>query len=254
MRNPRPPTHLLRHHSSPLPRIHPPSFDPRASVYSLHTLLVPSGNGLYLLPRTHDSARLTSNKADNRSARSVALAAECDLAMWHSRMGHLNMSSLQAHHSNNTTSVTSMPSYVIDLSCDSCNLNKATSAPRNRTASQKHAAPLEKFSCDLWGPMHGPSPYGMRYCLLVIGHHTNFMWVCFLKLEDETCSKLETILLDARNTHAKCHLRAFAPFIKFDSDSVFEAADTQLMCTRLGFSTQFSAPYAHHMLGKARRP
>jgi hypothetical protein len=53
-----------------------------------------------------------------------------------------------------------------------------------------------------------------------------------------------------------CHsqLHAFAPFIKFDSDSVFEASDTPLMCTRLGFSTQFSAPYAHHMLGKADRP
>jgi hypothetical protein len=35
---------------------------------------------------------------------------------------------------------------------------------------------------------------------------------------------------------------------------VFEVANTQLMCTRLGFGTQFSAPYAHHMLGKAERP
>jgi hypothetical protein len=26
------------------------------------------------------------------------------------------------------------------------------------------------------------------------------------------------------------------------------------MCTRLGLSTQLSAPYAHHMLGKAERP
>jgi hypothetical protein len=146
-----------------------------------------------------------------------------------------------------------MPSSVIDLSSESCNLNNATSNPRNRTASQKHVAPLEKFSCDLWGPMHIPSPYGLRYCLLVIDHHTNFMWIRFLKSKDEPCSHMETIMLDARNTHARyhSHLNAFAPFIKFDSDSVFEASDTQLMCTRFGFSTQFSAPYAHHMLGKA---
>jgi hypothetical protein len=82
------------------------------------------------------------------------------------------------------------------------------------------------------------------------------MWVRFLKSKEETCSKLETILLYARNTHAMCHSQhhAFAPFIKFDSDSVFEASETQLMCTRLGFSTQFSAPHDHHMLGKAERP
>jgi hypothetical protein len=166
------------------------------------------------------------------------------------------MQSLQAQHSNNTTSVPSMPSSTIYLSCESCNLSKATSAPTNRTASQKPHAPSEKFSCDLWGPVHVPSPYGLRYCRLVIDHHTNFMWVRFLKSRDKICSKLETFLLDARNTHAKCHsyLHAFAPFIKFDSDSVFEASDTELMCNRLGFNTQFSAPYAHHMLGKAERP
>jgi hypothetical protein len=186
-------------------------------------MLVPSGNGLYLLPRTHDSTGLPSHKVDNRSGRSVTLAAECDPDLWHSRIGNLNMQSLQAQHPNNTPSVPSMPSYIIDLSCASCNLNKATSAPRNRNASQKLAAPLEKSSCDLWGPMHVPSPYGLRYCLLVINHHTNFMRVRFMKAKDETCSKLKTILLDARNTHARCHsyLYAFAPFRKFDSDSVF---------------------------------
>jgi hypothetical protein len=82
------------------------------------------------------------------------------------------------------------------------------------------------------------------------------MWVRFLKSNDETCSQLETILLDARKTHARyhSHLHAFASFINlFDSDSVFKASDTQLMCSRLGFCTQFSAPYAHHTLEKAER-
>jgi hypothetical protein len=149
-----------------------------------------------------------------------------------------------------------MPSYVNDLSCESCNLNKATSAPQNRKASHMHAAPLQHFSCDLWGPVNVPSPYGLKYCPLVIDHHTNLMWARFIKSEDETCAKLETILLDARHTHARFHSQhhAFAPFLKFDSDSMFEAANTQLMCTRLGFNTQFSAPYAHHMPGKAERP
>ena len=219
-------------------------------------MLIPSGNGLYLLPRSHACAGMSSPTVDSRSQNSVALAAECDAALWHSRMGHLNMQSLQAQHSHNTVSVPVMPSSVKDLACESCNLNKATSAPKNRTASQKPAAPLQHMSCDLWGPVSVPSPYGLRYCLLVIDHHTNFMWVRFLKSKDETCAQLETILLDARHTHARyhSHLHAFAPFLKFDSDSVFEAANTQLMCARLGFSTQFSAPYAHHMLGKAERP
>jgi hypothetical protein len=219
-------------------------------------MLIPSGNGLYLLPRSHDCAGLPSHPVDSLRQKPLALTTECDAALWHSRMGHLNMQSLQAQHSHDTVSVPVMPSSVNDLSFESCSLSKAASAPQNRKASMNPAAPLQHLSCDLWGHVSVPSPYGVRYSPLVIDHHTNFMWVRFLKSKDETCANLETILQDARHTHARFHShhQAFAPFLKFDSDSVFEAANTQLMCTRLGFSTQFSAPYAHHMLGKAERP
>jgi hypothetical protein len=65
-------------------------------------MLIPSGNGMYLLPRSHDCAGLPSRPVDSNSQKSVALAAECDAALWHSRLGHLNMQSLQAQHSHNT--------------------------------------------------------------------------------------------------------------------------------------------------------
>jgi hypothetical protein len=133
-------------------------------------MLVSSGNGLYLLPMTHDSAGLSSHNVDSRSGRSVALDAECDPALWHSHMGHLNMQSLKAQHSSNTPSVPSMPSPMNDLSCDSCNMNKATSAPRNRTPSQKHVAPFEQFSCDLWGHVH-VSTY-VRIVLLSVSYRS----------------------------------------------------------------------------------
>jgi transposase InsO family protein len=82
------------------------------------------------------------------------------------------------------------------------------------------------------------------------------MWVRFLKSKDNACPELETIMLDIKHFHARHHSQsgAFAPVIKFDSDSVFEANVTRRMCARLGVEEQFSAPYAHHMLGKAERP
>jgi hypothetical protein len=122
------------------------------------------------------------------------------------------MQSLRAQHSHNTPHVPVMPSFVNDLSCEFSNLNKAALAPQNRKASHKPAAPLQHFSCDLWGDVNVSSPYGLKYCLLVIDHHTNFTWVRFLKSKDETCAKQETILLDARHTHARFHSqqRAFA--------------------------------------------
>jgi hypothetical protein len=107
----------------------------------------------------------------------------------------------------------------------------------------------------MWGLVNVPSAHGLRYCLLVIDHHTNFMWVRFLESKDDNCSELESILLEVRHLHARFHslYGAFALVSKLDSDSVFEA--TRQMCGRLGVGVQFSSPYhAHHMLGKAERP
>jgi hypothetical protein len=82
------------------------------------------------------------------------------------------------------------------------------------------------------------------------------MWVRFLKSKDDACYELESILMDIKHLHARHHSQsgAFAPVIKFDSDYMFEAAVTRQMCARLGVGVQVSAPYAHHMLGKAERP
>jgi hypothetical protein len=112
------------------------------------------------------------------------------------------------------------------------------------------------MSYDLWGLVHVPSPHGLRYYLLVLDHHTHYMWVRFLKSKDDPCSELVTTLLDIRHLDARHHsqLGAFAPVLKFDSDSVFEVVVNHQMCARLGVGVQFSAPYAHHMLGKAERP
>jgi hypothetical protein len=59
------------------------------------------------------------------------------------------------------------------------------------------------MSSDIWGPLNVPSPHGLRYCVLVINHHTNYMWVRFLKSKDDTCPQLESILLKIRHTHTR---------------------------------------------------
>jgi hypothetical protein len=72
-------------------------------------MLVASDNGVYLLPRTHDSAGLTPTNEENKSGTYIALAAECDHVVWHRRLGYLNMKSLRAHQSKSTPYVPAMP-------------------------------------------------------------------------------------------------------------------------------------------------
>jgi hypothetical protein len=127
--------------------------------------------------------------------------------------------------------------YVKTVSCDSCLLHKASDALNNTSACLKPTLPLMDLSSYIWGQVNVPSPHGLRYCLLVIDHHTNYMWVRFLRSKNDTCPHLESIMLEIGHAHARHHSpsRAFAPILKFDSDSVFEASAThRLMCGRLG--------------------
>jgi hypothetical protein len=146
------------------------------------------------------------------------------------------MQSLQAQHTHGVLSIPALPVCANTASCVSCLLHKAHAAPRNTYACPKSPLPLTNLSCDIWGPVNVPSPHGLRYCLLVIDHHTTYMWVRFLKSKDDTCPQLESILLEIRHTHARHHSSsgAFAPVLEFDSDPVFEATSTRLMCGRLG--------------------
>jgi hypothetical protein len=72
--------------------------------------------------------------------------------------------------------------------------------------------------------------------VLVIEHHTNYVWVRFLRSTDDTCPQLESILLEIRYVHALHHSSSFAfvQILKFDSESVFEATATGRMSGRLG--------------------
>jgi hypothetical protein len=166
------------------------------------------------------------------------------------------MQNRHAQHTNGVPTSHALPSYVKNNSCDSCLLNSASATLRNALACAKPPRPPMNPPSDIWGPGNLPSPHGLRYCLLVIDHHTNFMWVRFLKSKDDTCSERELVLVEVRHMHAWYHFayRAFAPVLKFDYDSVFKAYARRQMCGILDGGVQFSAPYAHHMLRKAERP
>jgi hypothetical protein len=125
-------------------------------------VLKPSGNGLYLLPHQPDLPSSPSATAAPDPSPRVALTSHCDPVLWHRRFGHLNMQSLQAHHTHGVPTSPMLASIVSKVSCDSCLLHKATAAPRNTADCAKPSRPLLNLSADLWGPVNVPSPHGLR--------------------------------------------------------------------------------------------
>jgi hypothetical protein len=136
-------------------------------------MIKPSGNGLYLLQHSSASGRLPSVDKPALLDCDVAMTAQCDPVLLHKRFGHRNIHSLHAQHYNGVPTSHVLP--IQNVSCDSCLLNKASAAPRNTLACATPPRPLMNLSSDIWGPVNVPSPHGVRYCLHVIDHHTNFM-------------------------------------------------------------------------------
>jgi hypothetical protein len=136
----------------------------------------------------------------------VALSAQCDEKLWHRRFGHLNMHGLHAQHDHGAPTTPTLPSSV-KVSFDSYLLHKASVAPRNSSACPKPQRSLMNLSSDIRGHVSLPSPHGFRYCIPVIDHHINYMWVRFQKSKDDTRAELESILLEIRHMHARCPLR-----------------------------------------------
>jgi hypothetical protein len=177
----------------------------------------PFGNGLYILPHQLELPSNPSAEIASDPCSRVALAVQCDPVLWYRRFGHLNMQSMHAQHTHGVPTSPALASYVKNVSCDSCLLHKAATAPSNTVACAKSSRPLLIMSSDLWDLVNVPSPYGLRYCLLVIDHHTHYMWVRFLKSKDDACCEVETILLDKKHLHSRHHSQsgAFSPVIKF---------------------------------------
>jgi hypothetical protein len=139
----------------------------------------------------------------NRVNPSVGLNAQRDPILWHRRFGHLNMQSLHAKHTHGVPAIPALPSSLKNVSCDSCLLHKAITAPRKSTACTKPARPLTNLSLDTCGHVYVPSPHGLCYCMIVIDHHIHYMWVQFFKSKDDTSSELECIMLEIGHMHAR---------------------------------------------------
>jgi hypothetical protein len=115
------------------------------------------------------------------------------------------MQSMQAQYTHGVPTSLTLTNCVKNVSWDSCMLHKANVAPRNTAAYAKPSRSLLNLSFDLWGHVNVPSPHGLRHCMLVIDHHTHYMWVRFLKSKDDAYSELETILMDIKHLHARHH-------------------------------------------------
>ena len=112
-----------------------------------------------------------------------ATTANSELALWHARMGHLNMQSLKLLVERDMAAGVDLGSVgaVGDSFCEACVLGKQHRAPFASSGGGRATQPLELVHSDVCGPMSTPTFGGARYFVTFIDDYTHRTTTYLLK-------------------------------------------------------------------------
>ncbi|CAK9816224.1 Retrovirus-related Pol polyprotein from transposon TNT 1-94 [Anthophora plagiata] len=184
----------------------------------------------------------------------VNLPAECNVTQtnpqrnmfWHERVRHINRRALI-----NTSKTMGIQDFSIekeDFFCETHVMGKQT---RKSHASVKHMSvfkPGEKIHSNVYGPINVESPRGSRYFLLFKDDCTRFKKVYFLRHKSEVFKKF----IEFENfVHTQTGNKV--KVLRSDNGSGYAAANFSKHMKNKGIIHEFSSPYIHEQIGRAKR-
>ena len=155
--------------------------------------------------------------------------------LWHRRLGHVNMRTLQSlHKGNHIVGLKESVSFSKDRVCRACVEGKMhdTSHPSKTIISSKSI--LELLHLDLFGPTSHESLGAKKHVLVIVDDYSRYCWVFFLELKSET----QQIFIDFATEQQRQHN---VPILAIRSDNGSEFKnytlnDSEQRCTNRAFS------------------
>ncbi|GKC05017.1 retrovirus-related pol polyprotein from transposon TNT 1-94 [Tanacetum coccineum] len=134
----------------------------------------------------------------------MAKATSSQAWLWHRRLSHLNLDTINFLLKNNI--VTGLPNlkFVKDHLCSSCELGKAKRNSFHTKTTPSSKRMLQLLHMDLCGPMRVESINGKKYVLVIVDDYSRYTWTHFLRSKDETPAVLiDFLTLVQRGLHAQ---------------------------------------------------
>lgn len=197
-----------------------------------------------------------------------SFTAESTSSLWHQRLGHANLRTLQYMASQ--VKVRGLPASITSIPfCEPCHLGKQT---RERIPSKvpplklcttcrglrrdeqgargKHRSmrPMQLVHTDLCGPMSTHSLSGSRYILTITDDFSRFTWIFFLKTKSETLSKFQQFK-SMVELPGKFKLQA----IRSDRGGEYTSHAFIKFCDESGIARQLTQAHTPHQNGVAER-
>jgi transposase InsO family protein len=181
----------------------------------------------------------------------TCLMAKADVGwLWHRRLAHVNMRTLQSLHKNDHILGLKDKdvAFVKDRVCRACIEGKLHETQHKPTNVLHTSRVLELLHMDLFGPPTHESLGGKKYCLVIVDDYSRYTWVFFLKKKSET----QQIFIDfANEVQRQNDLKILA--IRSDNGTEFKNYTMEEFLGEEGIRHQFSAPYTPQQNGVAER-
>jgi hypothetical protein len=125
-------------------------------------------------------------------SKKATKAATCQMGkvdmgwLWHHRLGHINMRTLQSLHKVNHILVLTDLTFAKDRVCRACIEEKMHELPHPSKTIISSKRVLELLHMDLFGPATHASLGGKKYCLVIVDDYSRYTWVYFFTYKHET--------------------------------------------------------------------
>ncbi|KAK1631946.1 hypothetical protein QYE76_006261, partial [Lolium multiflorum] len=184
------------------------------------------------------------------TSNAMCLFGKADVGwLWHRRLAHVNMRTLQSlHKGNHIVGLMENVSFAKDRVCRACVEGKMHDSPHPSKTIISSKRILELLHVDLFGPVTHASLGAKKHCLVIVDDYSRYTWVYFLKTKDET----QQIFIDfATEVQRQHNLLIMA--IRSDNGSEFKNYTLNDFLSDEGIRHQYSAAYTPQQNGVAER-
>ena len=204
-------------------------------------------DGNLLIKSVRSKNRLYKVAMDVENNRCLQASKEDDSAVWHARLGQVNIDTMKTMISRDI--VTGIPRiYIEKETCASCLLGKQTRRVFPKATTYRATNVLELIHRDLCGPISPPTAASNRYVFVLIDDHSRYMWTILMKEKSEAFVKFKAFKnLVEQETGER--IKTF----RTDRGGEFTSFEFQAYCESQGIQRHLTAPYSPQQNGVVER-
>nr|GFD00743.1 retrovirus-related Pol polyprotein from transposon TNT 1-94 [Tanacetum cinerariifolium] len=137
----------------------------------------------------------------------MAKATSSQAWLWHCRLSHLNLDTINLLSNNEIVIGLPKLKFVKDHVCSFCELGKTKQKSFQSKITPSSKRRLQLLHMDLCGPMRVASVNGKKYVLVIVDDYSRYTWTYFLRFKDKTPKVLIDFLrLVQRGLHAQVRI------------------------------------------------